>query len=295
MLPEVKDDVVRLVFYVDGSVGNIHDTRVRGPGAYSVVYGHGEERRWEIQAWFVDRMFSIQWGEMMAIAEAINMAILRLRMMVHQYTSAEVYVLSDSASSLEFLIGKERRGETSHNVILRPLRDFITRACRELTTGLNARLRINFIPGHRHNIGGHILADKMAYAAYFIGRKRGEQFNSTAATPQRVVWDPASTHAATGGTESALVAPTTSHCSIWPVLHHRSVCALAEYEERERLRRGQPMSTKQETRLRRLSKILALPKRAVDGRFQEVQSLVRKVGHLLSASEREKARSMYDA
>lgn len=231
----------------------------------------------------------------MAIAEAINMAILRLRMMVHQYTRAEVYILSDSASGLEFLIGKEGLEEASHHVILRPLRGFITRACRELTTGLNARLRISFIPGHRHNIGGHILADKMAYAAYFIGCKKGEQPNPTAATSQKVISDTASTHHLPGATEGSLVAPTTSHCSIWAVLHHRSVRALADFEEHERLRRGQPMSSKQEARLRRLIKILALPKRAGDWRVQEVKSLVSSVGQFLSVSDREKARFMYNA
>lgn len=294
MLPEVEGDLVRLVFYVDGSIGTVHDTRVRGPGAYSVVYGHGKEKKWEIQAWFVERMFSIQWGEMMAIAEAINMAILRLRMMIHQYTSAEVYILSDSASSLEFLVGKENREETSYNTILRPLRGFIARACRELTTNLNTRPRINFIPGHDHNIGGHILADKMAYATYAIGRAKEKQSLSTAATLHRVVSTPPSAHATPDDPESSLIAPSTDHCSIWSVLHHRSVSALAEFEERERLRCGQTLSSKQENQLRRLRELLGLPKRVASWRVKEIQPLMEKVGHLLPASEREQARFSYN-
>ncbi|SPQ20252.1 703a844b-1041-4189-9ec3-8a196d566704 [Thermothielavioides terrestris] len=146
-----------------------HPEALGGPGGYSVVYKGAEskEDHWIWQAWSVDETFNSHWAELMAIAEALNMAILRLSLKPTTRT-AEIYLFTDSLRSLDFLMkksseaAKQSRRTTFFEHAGRPVRSFIARISRELHN-LGVKLTLSHIPGHKHGVTGHIIADRTAH------------------------------------------------------------------------------------------------------------------------------------
>ncbi len=288
-LPGAEDGVIHLVFYVDASIGQVQDTRVSSPGAYAVVYKSEQEGgdEWVVQSWFVEKMFSIQWGETMAIAEAVNMATLRLRLTRGQRANTDVYVFSDSVSSLDFLIGVEGPRKTHYGAGMNALRRFITRSSSELTA-LGAKLAIRFIPGHEHDIQGHVLADKAARSTYIEGVERLENTNSRLPIPAPVLRISNS-----DAPKSLINGSHIKHCAIWSVLHHQSVRGIATFQRNKRKSTGMTHAEEQGG-LRQLRNLLRLPKETDKSgrRVREIRALLNEVGDLLSASETEKARQI---
>ncbi|KAL2259756.1 hypothetical protein VTK26DRAFT_6444 [Humicola hyalothermophila] len=165
-LPEVEaameGDKLRMIIFADASFQGsaADDPYTGGSGAFSVVYrAAGSKNRWVAEAFFVDRMFSNNWGELLAISEAVHLAVLRLRQLMGSYKTAEVFLFSDSLGSLDYLTRRDDIKAKPHGLVLEPLGSFIKSMSHELRD-LGAALILNHIPGHGHDVAGHVLADK---------------------------------------------------------------------------------------------------------------------------------------
>jgi ribonuclease HI len=247
-MPETKGDLVRLRFSVDASTKSISDPDYNGSvGAFSVVYKKpGEERQYVEQAWLVDRMFNNNWGEMLAIAEAINIAVLRLSLMP-SFHASEVYIFTDSRCSIDFLMGKVDAQKGLFGTSMAPLRNFITQRSKELRQ-LRCSLTISQIKGHNHDIKSHQLADEAARKMYVNGKKALEKGCI-----------PAEYHCNIDDRTMS------AHNTIWYVLHHGALRHLEKAKERSAA----------QLHISRLKELLALPswRRAVRGNKDEIRAL----------------------
>jgi ribonuclease HI len=247
-MPETEGDLVRLRFSVDASTKNISDPDYNGSaGAFSVVYKKpGVNSQYVEQAWFVDRMFNNNWGEMLAIAEAINMAVLRLGLMP-SFQASEVYIFTDSRCSINFLRGKVDAQKGLYGTSMSSLRSFITQRSKELRE-LRCSLTISQIKGHKHDIKSHQLADNAARKMYSNGKKALEKGCIPAAYHCNI-------------DDRTMPA----HNTIWPVLHHEAV---------RRLEYAKELNATQ-AHISRLKELLALPswRRAARGNKEEIRAL----------------------
>ena len=161
---------VYMTLFVDASMGQA-DVSFQGssPGAYSVVYKDPEDGLWVEQAWFVDAMFNNNWGKAMAIAEALNMAAVHLRLKPPAVAAAtEIHIFTDSLQNLDFLERNGKARSILHNLAMTPVGSFIDKLSHELHN-LGARLTLSFHPGHGHDVEGHAAADIAAFEAYLKG------------------------------------------------------------------------------------------------------------------------------
>ncbi|KAL2020466.1 hypothetical protein VTK56DRAFT_8432 [Thermocarpiscus australiensis] len=234
-LPELEDGITRFKFYVDGSVDRGEQGR---PGAFSVVFKKpGENNEWLVQSWFIESLYCIQWAEMMAIAEALNMTVLRLRLMLRSEAArAEIYVFTDSLNCLDLLLSERSFDRFSDfSLAMRPLRSFIGRVSSELL-GLGVRLTLSFIPGHKHDVEGHILADEAAGKALVDGCQRLSELEDMRwivkagrkIPPHRL---PSHNDNSDGSppAQASQDEIANKHNSLWAVLHHRSASLLDRF------------------------------------------------------------------
>ncbi|KAK4125667.1 hypothetical protein N657DRAFT_708625 [Parathielavia appendiculata] len=118
---------------------------------------NSEDDRWVEQAWFIDDMLSKNWVELMTIAEALNMATLRLRLQPEITTV--VHIFTNSEQSLEYLTRKSGCKRLLDDIVMEPNRYFIKKLSRELHER-GGWLVLSRIPGHKHDVVGHAKADK---------------------------------------------------------------------------------------------------------------------------------------
>jgi ribonuclease HI len=166
---EAEEGVVRWNFFVDGSMGQMDPSYSGNPGAYSLVYRNPEDGRWVEQAWFLENMFNNNWGELMAIAEALNMVTLRLRL-EPTVTTPVIHIFNDSKISLDYLERKTGSTRVLFDLVMGPLRSYIKALSLELHRR-GAWLGLSHIPGHKHDVDGHARADKAARTKYLEGKK----------------------------------------------------------------------------------------------------------------------------
>jgi ribonuclease HI len=269
--PQVEEGRVRLVYYVDGSMESKMDPRYVGsPGAYSVVYKDGDNGQWVKQAWCVDKMFTNNWGELMGVAEALNMAILRLRLMP-AFDVADIYVFTDRLRSMRYLRGEVAAQQTQYKLAMEPLRTFAVQLSHQLRD-LGARLIVSHIPGHGHNVTGHVLADKTAYKA-FAGAKNAQVPSSFATSSTSPTSPQASLHS-TSPDKTSIV---HVHNGVSSVLQHQCALNLEAFKYHNR-----PTAIEEEE-LVRLKKLLALPVHRRNEKIIKIwiKSLSRLVGHFL--------------
>jgi hypothetical protein len=166
---KAEEGVVTWNFFVDGSMGPTDPSNRGSPGAYSLVYRNPEDGEWVEQAWFIESMFNNNWGELMAIAEALNVATLRLRL-EPTVTTAVIHIFTDSKVSLGYLERKTGSTRVLFDLVMGPLWWYIKALSRELHQR-GAWLVLSHIPGHKHDVVGHARADKAAHKKYLEGKK----------------------------------------------------------------------------------------------------------------------------
>ncbi len=188
-----KNGPVYMTLFVDASMA-VPDSsdQSSSPGAYSVVYKDPKDGLWVEQAWFVEAMFNNNWGEAIAIAEALNMATLHLRLQPPAVAAAtEIRIFTDSTSCLDFLERQKRCKNFQHKLAMTPVQCFINKLSHELYN-LGARLTLSFHPGHGHDVEGHAAADIAALKASLKGSGKlhllepsspGESSSSEDSTP----------------------------------------------------------------------------------------------------------------
>ena len=267
--PQVEEGRVRLVYYVDGSMESKMDPRYVGsPGAYSVVYKDGENGQWVKQAWFVDKMFTNNWGELMGVAEALNMAVLRLGLMP-AFDAADVYVFTDCEQSMDYLTRRVAAQQMQYKLTMEPLRTFAVQLSHQLRN-LGAPLIVSHIPGHGHNVTGHVLADKAAYNA-FVGAKNA-QVPSSFATPSASPTSRQVSLHSTSPNKSLMM-----HNGISSVIHNHCAVNLEAFKYH-----NSPTSW-EEKRIERLKALLELPVYEWNDKKikNDIKNLSKTVGHFL--------------
>ncbi|KAK0666804.1 hypothetical protein QBC41DRAFT_229845, partial [Cercophora samala] len=158
-LPREDGDLLRFVYGVDGSARPDSDAD-HVHGAFAICLDKRTKEGGfvgEAQGFFVDKAPSIQWLEMMAITEAVQQTVLRLRLST-PHRHGEVYIFSDCISVLDFM-RKNHHGKTRHKLALTPVYDNMVKLSEELHQQ-GFKLIIAWIPGHKHQITCHARSDE---------------------------------------------------------------------------------------------------------------------------------------
>jgi DNA polymerase III epsilon subunit-like protein len=258
-------------------MGNVDSSYAGSPGAYSVVYKNHKDGKLVWQSWFVDKMFHNNWGELAAIAEAVNMAVLRLRL-AQAVKTTEIHIFTDSLESLDYLerdpsdVRRTTGGSIQYGLAMAPARSFIAKLSHELHH-LGAHLTLSYIPGHGHDVAGHVIADAAAYNAYVSGAaslKRLKTGHGRASSAPRLSLKRIDKNCSRKSAE---------HGAIWSVLHGRSVDSLAAMKREVR----DKATREEEVNVAQLKDLLELRGRNKlwAGMKRKLKELKRKVGHFL--------------
>lgn len=127
-LPEIEGNLIRLVFFVDASFrrGKTDVAYDGSPGAFAIVYREwGSRDNWVAKIFFIPKMFGINWRELAAIMEAMNMARLRVAALKGSYKSAEVSLFSDSLGSFDSILYRTAIKQKEYDLTMARLRNLV--------------------------------------------------------------------------------------------------------------------------------------------------------------------------